>query len=338
MTFSYPRYLEAKRTVDDRARHPRVWTAFLEAASDIAAKHAERPIRVLEIGAGVGDLATKILDELESEAVDYTVLDVNADNLDRAIERMAWSLDVEATQSDGVVSIPGRSHRIRFVKGDITSFANRGREEGDGRIYDVIVGQAIIDILPTHISLRIIRSLLAEGGLAYLPIHVDGLTAFEPTENHDMDDCIMSLYHDTMTRVYSIDASWTLDPSDANGSNSDRPDGAGTGNETASVQSDGARCGRDLLVYANRAGFNIVDAGSSDWLVRPDPTTGRYVGQEDYFLSCMLHFVEEALTDNASIDRSQLEDWLARRRRQLDDAELILLVHNLDVLLRRQSP
>jgi len=338
VTFSYPRYLEAKRTVDDRARHPRVWTAFLEAASEIAPEHAERPIRVLEIGAGVGDLATKVLDELESEAVDYTVLDVNPDNLDRARERMASSLDVEATQSDGVVSIAGRSHRIRFVKDDITSFANRGREQGDGRIYDVIVGQAIIDILPTHISLRIIRSLLADGGLAYLPIHVDGLTEFEPTENHNMDDCIMSLYHDTMQRVYPIDASWTLDPSDADGSNSDRPDGAGAGNETVSVQSDGARCGRDLLVYANDAGFDIVDAGSSDWLVRPGPTTDRYVGHEDYFLSCMLHFVEEALTDHASIDRSQLEDWLARRRRQLDDAELMLLVHNLDVLLRRQSP
>jgi len=336
VTFSYPRYLEAKRTVDDRARHPRVWTVFLEAASEIAAKQAERPIRVLEIGAGVGDLATKILDELESEAVDYTVLDVNADNLDRARERMVSSLDVEATQSDGVVSIPGRSHRIRFVKDDITSFANRDRKEGDGRIYDVIVGQAIIDILPTHISLRIIRSLLAERGLAYLPIHVDGLTEFEPTENYNMDDYVMSLYHDTMQRVYAIEASWRLDPSDAKGSKLDPPDGAGADDETVSVQSDGARCGRDLLVYANRAGFDIVDAGSSDWLVRPDSKTGGYVEEEDYFLACMLHFVEEALTDAASIDRSRLEDWLARRRRQLDDATLMLLVHNLDVLLRRR--
>jgi SAM-dependent methyltransferase len=306
--------------------------------SDIAPENPERPLRVLEIGAGVGDLATKILDELESEAIDYTVLDVNADNLDRARERMGASLDMEATQSDGVVATPGRSHRIRFVKDDIASFANRDREEVDGRIYDVIVGQAIIDILPTHISLRIIRSLLAAGGLAYLPIHVDGLTEFEPTVNHDMDDCIMNLYHDTMQRVYSIDESWKLDPSDADGSNSDPPDGAGAGNETVSVQSDGARCGRDLLVYANGAGFEIVDAGSSDWLVRPDPTTGRYVGQEDYFLSCMLHFVEDALSDNGSIDDSQLEDWLARRRRQLEDSELMLLVHNLDVLLRQRSP
>ncbi|HHP7237249.1 class I SAM-dependent methyltransferase [Longibacter sp.] len=336
MTFSYPRYLEAKRSVDERARHPKVWTTFLEAAAEIALANPGRPLRVLEIGAGVGDLAIKILNELDAESVNYTVLDVNADNLDRARERIASSLDMEASEDDAFVSTSRRNHRVRFVEDDLTSFARHDREEPDTGTYHVIVGQAIIDILPTYISLRIAHGLLRSGGLAYLPIHVDGLTEFEPTEMYDMDKRVMNVYHDTMTRTYSVDARWGPDPSGADRSDAARIDGAPTVCDAIAVQSDGARCGRDLLIDAPGAGFDVVDAGSSDWLVRPDSKTGGYVEEEDYFLACMLHFVEEALTDAASIDRSQLEDWLARRRRQLDDATLMLLVHNLDVLLRRR--
>ncbi len=57
--YSFIRYLAAKKSVDDRALNRHVWETL---KSSLAAQVAETPVRILEIGAGIGTMVERLLD------------------------------------------------------------------------------------------------------------------------------------------------------------------------------------------------------------------------------------------------------------------------------------
>jgi SAM-dependent methyltransferase len=356
VTFSYPKYLVSKRTVDERARHPGVWKTFLDRlrASATRASREREPVRILEVGGGVGDLALQILRALPDVAVAYTLIDIEPENLEAARERFRRERP-DATVSpvlDGIGNIPSaapigkdtKSSRdvvTYFVQDDITRLGNTDSDmqSTHGRVqsYDAICGQAIMDIVPTRILLQKLSLLLKEQGVIYLPIHFDGRTDIDPPYHPKVDHTIARIYHDSMTRT------WT----DADGN---------------VHKYDGSRSGRDLVMHAASAHLCVVDVGASDWIVLPSrrregrgvdsgeiqstdamsaetraTNSAHYPAQEAYFLECMLHFFEGEIAASDQITNEKAEAWLARRRQQLADGDLAMFVHNLDVLLASAS-
>jgi hypothetical protein len=93
--------------------------------------------------------------------------------------------------------------------------------------------------------------------------------------------------------------------------------------------SGGSRAGRALLTQIPAAGGEILAAGSSDWVVIPH--SGGYPADEAYFLHHILHFFEDSLSGRPELDPARLSEWLARRREQIDSAELIFIAHQIDV-------
>ena len=66
--YSFPRYLAAKKSVDDRALNRRVWETLAQSLP--AASPA--PLRVLEVGAGIGTMLERLLESgLLLPAYDY---------------------------------------------------------------------------------------------------------------------------------------------------------------------------------------------------------------------------------------------------------------------------
>ena len=61
------------------------------------------------------------------------------------------------------------------------------------------------------------------------------------------------------------------------------------------------------------------------------PRDGGYPGDERYFLSCLLEFVEESISAAAV---PGVDDWLAARRDQLADGRLSYVGHRYDFLYR----
>jgi len=286
-SYTYPRYLKAKRSVDERALNQRVWTRFVRLAS-----RRESPLRILEVGGGVGATLERIVETLdgrEVEPIEYTLVDVKADNIDAARERVS-SLTTEQNWEEAF-----RQVSVRFETIDLFDFA--ANEEG-GR-YDVIVGQAIFDLLCVPKALRALRPLLVEDGLWYLPIHFDGVTAFEPPIDSTLDAQIGRLYHESMAN--------------------DEPEGH-----------DGAHTGRRLLTRLRKEGANLLEAGSSDWVVFAEKDG--YPEDEAYFLHHVLHFVEEELAGRSALDSGAFAEWVQERRRQIEAGELIYVAHQLDVL------
>jgi SAM-dependent methyltransferase len=88
----FVRYLEAKKPIDDRALNGRVWEALSEA---LAARSSLQPLRVLELGCGIGTMLERALERGlfgQAARVEYTGLDISPGLLAAARRRLpAWA-------------------------------------------------------------------------------------------------------------------------------------------------------------------------------------------------------------------------------------------------------
>jgi hypothetical protein len=169
-------YLEAKRTVDDRALDRRVRDRFVD----------ELPAspRIREAAAGTGVTVPRLLD-WGVTAGDYVGVDRGGDVIALARERRAGECGGAPTEAGFRVD----DLTVRFEQGDaLTAFA------GDGA--DCVVAQAFLDLVPVDDALDAFVDALRPGGLVYAPITFDGETTFQP--DHPADDAVVAAYHDAI--------------------------------------------------------------------------------------------------------------------------------------------
>ncbi len=185
---------------------------------------------------------------------------------------------------------------VELVTADVHEFVRRA----GGRVWGLLIAHAFLDLMDTPRLLPELFARLRPGGAFYFTVNFDGLTALEPAVDPAFDELVVDLYHRTMDER--------------------RVAGRPTG---------GSRAGRKLLTEIPAAGGEVVAVGASDWVVYP--WRGGYPRDEAYFLHHMLHFFERSLAGRPELDPERFAAWLARRRAQIDAAELILIVHQLDI-------
>ena len=297
--YSFERYLDAKRTVDDRALDRRVLDRFVCELPDPRDPDRTHPVRILEVGAGNGAMVERLLDWGRlPEEVHYTVVDVDETALatarDRFRERGFEPTDPVSTDRQSTVLANG-GVVVEFVTADAVVFAR-----DTDRRWDAVVGHAVLDLLDLDDALPALCAVVP-GGLCYFTVTFDGATAFEP--RRPLDDRVVARYHEHMD------------------------DGVGS-----------SRAGRRLLARLPDHGARVLAAGGSDWVVHP--RDGDYPDDEAYFLHHLVRTVEGALADETGlVDETGLDDdafaeWVAARHRDVAAGELVVVVHNLDVLAR----
>ena len=297
---SFQDYLAAKRTVDDRALDRRVLDRL---TAELADRGGGQDLRVLDVGAGIGTMLERLLErDVLPGSVEYTLVDSREANVETARERLPrWADEAghETTDTDDGLRIEGdgRAVEIAFVVADAFEYAATGT-------WDLLVGQAFLDLFDAKSALDALLAALAPGGLYYFPITFDGDTVFEPPVGF-IDDRIERAYHD------HID------------------DGGDS------------HAGRHLLARAGEIS-DVLAAGSSDWVVHP--SEGGYPADESFFLAYIIETVAGALEEVDAIETESLADWTATRHRQRERGELVYIAHQLDVLGRvpagksRESP
>ena len=305
--YSATRYLASKATIDARSRHPRLQAHLLDALAD-RSREAVRPLRLFEMGGGVGTLCIDVLEGLLERGVSsvaYTMVDTNGDAVEAARERIAaWGrdrgMDVFAAGPRLVVSGSTADLAVNLHTGD----ALQHLEDHEGTQFDGIVAQAVLDIVHLPTALQRFRDRSHAETLWYMPIHFDGVTAFEPAVDPELDATIEQLFHDSMT-----------------------------GDADTYGPKGGPHTGRTLLSALPNGGASLVDAAASDWIVfaRND---GDYPADEAYFLHHILHFVETELADHPALDADAFRSWMKARRQQVANGELTYVAHQLDVLAR----
>jgi hypothetical protein len=291
MNYSFPRYLLSKQTVDDRALNRGV----LEA---LKANLPRRPIRIIEIGAGMGNMVARLLSWDVITKADYIHVDAMEENINYAVKwipRWAAGAGFKTERiSERQLGLfdEEREVSIHLERSDVFDFIANNRIPAD-----LLIAHAFLDLLRMPESMPKLLSLTKD--LAWLTVNFDGVTSLEPTIDAQLDDQIERLYHETM-------------------------DKRATGGDS--------RAGRHLFAHLRSAGAQILSAGSSDWVVHA--LDGKYPADEAYFLEFILHFFEESLSGHPKLDASAFANWLAERRRQIQSGELVYIAHQMDFLAK----
>jgi len=344
VTGSFRRYLRAKRSVDDRALDRRLVGLLRERLAERAsgahrterATETERsarasgPLRVLEVGAGVGTMIARLIDweVLPPGRTRYVAVDRDGDTLDGlgpflrewAAGRSDVSVVDAGPSADGdsaadggafVVESPTRTVEVEPVAADAVDYAESTLGE-----WDAVIGTALLDVLGLD-RLDPLLGALAPGGTYYFPITFDGGTRFRPSRPDDR--AVERLYHRHMD---------------------EKPGG-------------NSRAGGDALGRLREADEStLLGVAGSDWVVRPGDSGDGYPGDEAFFLRHILDTVEEAVgeviaaerregkrqrtgeTEAVDLSAADLDAWLRDRREQVDAGELVYLTHQLDLLGR----
>ena len=290
MEISFPRYLLSKQSVDDRALNKDVLAA-------LKAGLPETPLRIIEVGGGIGTMVARLLRWDVISHVKYTLVDEMPENIEFArewlpkwAEENGWNVE---NRKDGLRIYDAKCDvRVKLVQADVFDFIAQKPAPAD-----LLIAHAFLDLLPMPGSLSQLLTLTND--LAWLTINFDGVTSLEPVIDPELDALIERLYHETMDT---------------------RPSGGDS------------LSGRHLFGYLKQIGAQIEAAGSSDWVVYP--VAGQYPDDEAYFLHFILYFFEQALGGYPGIDKAAFEDWLQRRRNQVTRSELVYIAHQLDYLIR----
>jgi SAM-dependent methyltransferase len=170
---SFPRYLAAKKTVDDRALNAHVWGTLAQ----LLRGFEDRAV-VLEVGAGIGTMAERMVERGLLARAAYTLLDEQPENLAVARQRLAAS-----------------PLTLTLLAGDALEFCAQPAQRG---VYDLLIAHAFLDLLDLPTALPLLLKALKPGGLFYFTLNFDGATIFQPEIDPVFDAHLEALYHRTM--------------------------------------------------------------------------------------------------------------------------------------------
>jgi hypothetical protein len=187
---------------------------------------------------------------------------------------------------------------VRFVQAELG-----GHLAGSpaGEKVDLLIANAFLDLVDVPAFLPPLLSLVGDGGLFWFTINFDGETLFLP--EHPLDGPLMAAYHRDMDQRVRYG----------------RPAGD-------------SKTRRRLFGHLDRAGAEVLAAGSSDWVVFPQG--GRYPGDEGYFLHHIVDTISGSLSVRPEVDGAGLRAWIDLRHQQIERAELCYIAHQLDFLGR----
>ena len=298
---SFIDYLSAKKSIDNCALNMHV----LESLKIEVLKYpAFKPIKVLEVGAGIGTMIERLVDMEVFTNVEYTAIDSQLDNILHAKNRIKkWA------NNKGYETKNSRPEYFKFINGEFSISIHFKCVDfyafSDGMVnkknWDLIIAHAFLDLVHLPSALPALFRLLNQNGLFYFTLNFDGVTILEPVIDPELDQRILKLYHQSMDNRLT------------NG----KPAGS-------------SQTGRLLFSHIKNCGAVILDAGASDWIVFLQ--YGRYTKDEICFLQFIIQTIDKELKDHPLLDSKQLSEWTNERRNQISHTELVYIAHQIDFL------
>jgi hypothetical protein len=302
------RYLAAKKSVDDRALNWQVWQRLVAA---LPRATPQQPLRVLEVGAGIGSMVERLVAGDVLTHATYTAIDQAPALLAEAYRRLRqWARERGFQVGDNVQGQlhlwrAGQHITVETEAVDVVNFIARAH---DGRrVWDLLIGQAFLDLIDMPTTLPGLCSLVRPGGLLYFPTTFDGDTAFLPEGDPEFDRAIEACYHQAIDQRVL--------------------DGKPSGD---------SRAGRRLFAQFRTAAVDVLAAGGSDWVVFAG--ANGYPADEAYFLHDIIHTIDLELTGHRHLDADRFSAWVAQRHAQIEQGALVYIAHQLDVLGRMAAP
>ncbi len=174
------RYLQAKKTVDDRALHAGIYARLHQLLHD-----HPRPVQVLELGAGSGAMIDRLLERGTLTHAVYTAVD-----RDRALSQAALA-------QAGYWRALAPLVTVKWEVADVYDFVALAQGQHQ---WDLLLAHAFLDLVDVPTLLPQALRLVRPGGLCYFTINFDGGTILEPPVDVALDAEIIRAYHEDMDR------------------------------------------------------------------------------------------------------------------------------------------
>jgi len=288
-TFDYPDYLAVKHAIDSRSLAQNVWqtlAAFLKA-------HATcHDFRILDIGAGTGSMLMRLLDaDLLRQCQYYAVEREPGFEQVAEKELAAWAEGHGCRlEADGALGWTLQNNEKRIDIKWLTTDIGELDADFEGGFFDLLIGHAVIDLLPVPECLPGLLNLIKPGGGYYFSLNFAGVTRFLPADARDRE--ITELYHRDMDRRFpKID--WRA-----------------------------SQTGKLLGPWLKEQGHQVLAEGISDWQIAAASSA---TAAENRFIGNILATLEKAL---AGLDG--LDDWIRLRRQQAASGKLLFFAANRD--------
>lgn len=288
-TFDYPEYLAIKQAIDDRSLNQSVWQTLAASLKTQADNHG---FKILEIGAGTGAMILRLLDADLLDHCQYFAVELepgfarDAEN-DLAVWAGAHGFTMKVTgPSRWILKNAEKGVEIQWLTADILELVSVF-EPG---YFDLLIGHAVIDLLPVPACMPELLKLVKSGGGYYFSLNFAGVTSFSPSHPRDLE--ISAAYHRDMdTRFPGLE--WRA-----------------------------SQTGQVLGRWLKGQGHLVLDEGDSDWQISTEPTPSAAANR---FVGNILDTMAKALAG-----RDGLEDWLKLRRQQADSGNLLFFAANRD--------
>ena len=225
-----PRYLAAKKSIDDRALNRHVWEILRRTLPQAA---GGEPVKILEIGAGIGAMLQRVVDwGLLKGPVTYMATDSDPALVRAAGHTLAQWAERTGHAWSGAGRLRTAMADVSLILSHVSAEELADRPDSLGPFH-LLMAHAVLDLIDFPDVLPHLLARLTPGGLAYLTCNFDGETVFLPECKGEGE--IMGLYHASME---------------------ERLSGA-------------SHTGRRLLSFLQARGLEILAAGSSDWVIHP---------------------------------------------------------------------
>jgi SAM-dependent methyltransferase len=293
-----PRYLAAKKSIDDRALNHHVWESLRQ---NLPLTTDGEALKILELGAGIGTMLERLVDwGLLTGPAAYLATDMDPCQLKAAREYLSNWAEKHGhhwmwADNGGCLSTVGGEILLTLESARAEELADRSDSLGP---FHLILAHAVLDLVDFPAVLPQLLSRLTSNGLAYFTCNFDGETVFLP--HYEGEEEIIQRYHASMEA---------------------RLTGA-------------SHTGRRLLAFVQSAGLEILAAGSSDWVIHPQ--RARYSPDETFFLHAIIETVERELAkeNNQPSALANLTNWARLRHQQVETGELSFLARHLDLLVQ----
>lgn len=300
------RYLEAKKSVDDRSLNLHVWRKLREALQQAGSR---KPVQVIEFGAGIGTMVDRFREWNLVPSFQYTMVELNPGCL-AAFERRSRSAKGTTPKTDTGQGAddptPSNGDEVRTIEALCADLYDVIADPLHRGCYDLITAHAVMDLLNLEEALRGFVAIAKPGALFYLSLIYDGHTELLPSGDPEFERSIFDRYHASMDR-----------------------------RESRGKPSGGSRAARAMFAHLASLKLPILAAGSSDWIVFPH--AGRYKGQEAFFLHWIIDTIDNQLQRDSAVDPHRLAEWTRWRHAQIMAGELIFRARNMDFLVLRPA-
>ena len=255
---------------------------------------ASGPLRVLELGGGTGSMVRRAIDWSLLAQAHYTLIDHSAEAIDALPSALqAWADE----RPDTSVRAADDSLRIRTPSCQLRVELVQGEISEflaqSSEQYDLVIANAVLDLLDLDQVLPLLWQRCASGALFWFTLNFDGESVFLPSL--PLDDEVFEAYHASMDR-----------------------------------RSGSRYTGRQLFAHLHNSGANLLQSGSSDWVVHA--SAGEYPAGEDDFLHHIIHTIDRELCAHENLSAGEFHTWIRSRHQHVDEARLVYIAHQLDFL------